>query len=158
MLQKNRGASNHHGNAYDIRQVLRCQIEETEKECDRQRTEALAKEHGGVLLQNVIPREVNQLALGALALRPMDFDLSRALDSIHTGIKDTSFDAITTIGSKESISKSENKRTSKRIEETKSQMMISAHDNVIVQTNFGPQVQSYSEQSNPASSENAQKK
>ena len=37
-------------------------------------------------------------------------------------------------------------------------MMISAHDNVIVQTNFGPQVQSYSEQSNPASSENAQKK
>ena len=78
LLQKNRGASNHPENAYDIRQVLGCHIEETKKECDRQRTKALAKEHRGVLLQNFIPREVNQLALGALALRPMDFDLSRA--------------------------------------------------------------------------------
>jgi len=156
MLKKNRSVLNH-----PITQVLGCHLDESDKEYDRQWMKTMAEEHGAVLLRNFIHREVDQLALGALALRPMNFDLSCALGRIRTGVKDRSFDAVATIGFTGSISKSEWKRMGKRIEETKSRMTIAADANVIVQTNFGPQMQSLSAntaKSDSASLGNAQKK
>jgi len=73
----------------------------------------------------------------------MDFDLSSAFDTLRISINNESFDGAVTIGSAESRCKSEQKRTRKHIEETKSQMTVPADASIIVQTNFGPQLQSH---------------
>ena len=149
LLQKNRNKS---GSSEDaVTHVLGCHLDANDKEYVREHTKRLADDHGAVLLRDFVPREADQLALGALALRPLQLDLSSALESLSTGTNSDTFDALTTIGIKDSIAKSERKGTNKCIEEIKSQLTMSAESNlVIVQTNFGPQMQSYSARENNA--------
>eukprot|EP01083_Nonionella_stella_P006160 17894_1 len=162
LLHKNR---NNHASLQDpnqsdtITHVLGCHLNESDEACDRSRMRVLAEEHGAVVLRSFIPREVDQLALGALALRPMNFDLAGALETLRSGINKSAFDAVAVIGSKDGIlSKSEKKRTDKCIEEAKSQLTISANANVITQTNFGPQLQSYAAAAASEENNNAPKK
>ena len=144
LLQKNRCPVNHPPNDNgNVTHVLGCHIHESDQEHERQCLKSLAEEHGAVLLRNFIRREVDQLALTALALRHMNFDFSGALKKLHSDVGDNSFNDATTLGCKGTTPKAERKRTSKSIEALKSQMKISADDYVIVQTNFGPQMQSH---------------
>lgn len=145
LLQRNRCTSDRPKTEVQaVTHVLGCHLDRSDEEHDKQCLKALAEEHGAVLLRNFIPREVDQLALGAMALRP-------AVDAVQACANGEWPDAILAIGSKtESASKSESQRASKRIEEIKSQMMIPADAGIIVQTNFGPQMQSYSASGNNA--------
>ena len=139
LLQKNRDSATVISNSASITHVLGCQLDENDTQHDKQCMKLLAKEHGAVILRNFIPREVDQVALGALALRPFHFDLSDALDKLRTDVNDDDcFNVMTNIGSSHCTTKSQRKRIGKCVEEVKSQLTISADS--IRQTNFWPQL------------------
>jgi len=130
-----------------VTHVLGCPLDEGEEAGEERRAKSLAERHGVVLLRNFVPREVDRLALGVLALRPMEFDLADALDALRAGMKDSDgcFDVLTKIGPSENrMSKSEKKRASGQIEEMKDRLTLPADAAVVPHTNFGPQLQSYS--------------
>ena len=155
LLKENRDSTAAINKSASITHVLGYQLDENDIQHDKQCMKLLAKEHGAVILRNFIPREVDQVALGSLALRPFHFDLSDALDKLRADInEDDCFNAMTNIGSSYSTSKSQRKRICKCVEEVKSQLTISADSSAIVQTNFWPQLQSYS----PPNDDNQSKK
>ncbi|KAL3761998.1 hypothetical protein ACHAW5_008222 [Stephanodiscus triporus] len=137
LLRKNRDSLGHSTNNDNhlVTQVLGCHLNDGDIERDEFCRRVLAERHGAVLLRNFIPREVDRLALGALALRPLNIDLPNALGNLHTSCGPIALHTV-------SISKSERKRLRKLCEEVKSRLFIPANASVIVQTNFGPQIQS----------------
>ncbi len=137
LLRKNRDALAHttHNDTHLVTQVLGCPLDHGDIEHDDHCRRVLAERHGAVLLRNFIPREVDRLALGALALRPLNIDLPNVL-----GMLPTSCDPVGVHTT--SISDFEMKRLRKLHEEVMSRVFISASASVIVQTNFGPQMQS----------------
>lgn len=148
MLQINRSRTE---DTNSITHVLGCTIEDRDLEENHLCEEELVKEHGAVILRNFVPRLVDQLALGVLALRPLGFDMKHASQNIGAVIESKS--AV-------SSTKGEKKRSRKRIEDVKSQMTIAGDSSVIVQTNFGSELRSYTEydSSTSPSSGNAAKK
>jgi len=141
LLEKNRDSvtSTDHG----VTHVLGCKVDHSDLEYEKQCTKALTEEHGAVLLRNFISREVDQVALAALALRPLCFDVSGALDKLHVTVdNDECFDTMTRIGSKkELIPKCKQKRIVKCVEDIKTQLTIPSDRDIIVQTNFFPEQQ-----------------
>jgi DNA alkylation damage repair protein AlkB len=137
LLRKNRDSLSHPTNEdnYLVTHVLGCHLVDGDIEHDDHCRKVLAERHGAVLLRNFIPREIDQLALGALALRPLKIDLPHALSNLHAPCGP--------IGShKMSMSVSEKKQMCKLHEDVKSRVFIPARASVIAQTNFGPQMQS----------------
>ena len=136
LLRKNRDTLDHTTNkdSHLVTQVLGCHLDHGDIKHDEFCRRVLAERHGAVLLRNFIPREVDRLALGALALRPLNIDLPNVLGTLPTSC----YQAVHT----SSISESEWKRLCKLREEVKSRVFIPASASVIVQTNFGPQIQS----------------
>ena len=106
-----------------ITHVLGCSVDDTDKNEHKELLDEL-RGHGAVVLRSFVPREVDQLALGALALRPLHLDLPRETDLPCLQVS--------------------NKKTRKQVEEIKSQISIPADSPIIVQTNFGPQLSSQS--------------
>ncbi|KAL7520894.1 hypothetical protein ACHAWX_005588 [Stephanocyclus meneghinianus] len=116
LLQSNRqGASRMHS----ITHVLGLTVDNNDEDEHKRHAEVLAREHGAVVLRNFVSREVDRLALVALALRPLELDTSAVVDKL-LGAKTT--------------------KIQKLMENIKSQISIPAHSPVIVQTNFGPEV------------------
>ena len=131
MLEKNRGISTKSDNT--ITHVLGCKVDDADDELDSQCTTSLAKDHGAVILRNFIPREVDRLALAAMALRPLKFDYSTVAGTAKkNSIAQTS-------------SKSQRKQQRKQIEKVKAQLTVPSDASIICQTNWGPQMQSYAQ-------------
>ena len=148
LLQKNRDGNAENEQA--ITHVLGFHVDESDVEYNKQCMNVLAQEHGAVLLKNFISREVDQLALGALALRPLNFDTSGALEKLRADMNDDEFfKSIIEIGSSTTLAKSAKKRLDKCVEEVKSQLTIPADSSVAVQTNFWPQIQQYRSDQQP---------
>lgn len=129
-----------------ITRVLGCKVDSTDEEQDLQCTKALAEDHGAVIFRNFVPRKVDQLALAALALRPLNLDYSSVVDKCFT------YEA-----SNKHPSKSERKQQRKQTEKIKAQLTIPADASIICQTNWGPQMQSYT-QKDSEDSQSAPKK
>ncbi|KAL7448147.1 hypothetical protein ACHAWC_000391, partial [Mediolabrus comicus] len=72
LLQQNRVAAGTSENT--IRRVLGCEVDITDAEYDLDCTKTLAEEHGAVISRQFVPRKVDQLALAALSLRPLNLD------------------------------------------------------------------------------------
>lgn len=123
LLQNNRqNTSNDH---LQITHVLGCPIDNLDKEIHRDRELALAREHGAVVLRNFVSREVDQLALGAIAMRPLCLDIPHESD-----LRNLLQPGVT------------KKKVRKQIEEIKSRISIPADSPIIGQTNFAPQIMS----------------
>lgn len=121
LLQTNR--QNTTTDLQNITQVIGCPIDSLDKETHRDRELVLAREHGAVVLRNFVSREVDQLALGAIALRPLCLEIPRESD-----LKDLLQAGVA------------KKKVRKQIEEIKSRISIPADSPIIVQTNFAPQI------------------
>lgn len=119
LLQSNHSTTNQ---SNKIMQVLGCTVDNAFEDEHRKQEEELAREHGAVILRNFVPREMDQLALGALALRPLKLDLPD-----ETNLPYLRGDA---------------KLIRKQVEEIKARISIPTHSPVIAQTNFGPQLAS----------------
>ncbi|KAL3758170.1 hypothetical protein ACHAWU_004808 [Discostella pseudostelligera] len=136
LLRKNRDTLNHSRDKFHVvTHVLGCHLDVDDVKRDALCINELAAQ-GAVLLRKFIPREVDQLSLAALALRPLNLKLSNALGLL--GAAD--------IGSNNIISGPalEKRRMYKLGEGVKSSMSITADANIIVQTNFWPQMQNHS--------------
>ncbi len=140
-LQKNRGAPNKSSST--ITRVLGCKVDTTDDEYDLQCTTSLAEDHGAVIFRNFVPRRVDQLALAALALRPLNLDYASVTDALNKCSECN--------GTNEHTSKSQRKQQRKQIEKIKSQLTTPSDASIIVQTNFGPQMQSYAQQASEES-------
>ncbi|KAL9179171.1 hypothetical protein ACHAXT_008461 [Thalassiosira profunda] len=151
LLQNNRRPPDSMQTAPRVTHVLGCHVDASDAEHDVQCVKALAEDHGAVLLRNFVPREVDQLALGVCALRPMNYDIAGALDTLRSKTDDATFNAISGIGLSELLSKSQRKRANKVLEEVKSSLAVPSDAAVVVQTNFGPQLQSYVADKSPTS-------
>ncbi|KAL7555212.1 hypothetical protein ACHAWF_018858 [Thalassiosira exigua] len=129
-----------------ITRVLGFCIDRSEEEREEEIRKELAEEHGAVLLPNFVPREVDQVALGAIALRPLGFDLQCALDALCRGVEGGRIREMSTLASglKESPSERDRKRADKEIEAVTSRLTIPANASIVAQTNFGPQMKSHS--------------
>ena len=120
LLKKNREKVN---NEDQITHVLGFACENGDGDEQRIWEDSLAREHGAVVLRNYVSREIDQLALGSLVLRPLNLDIPNEIMNIPLlGIPE--------------------KKIHKRIEDVKSQIAIPADSPIIVQTNFGPQLAS----------------
>ena len=117
LLKKNREKAS---NEDLITQVLGFTSESEDGDEQRKWEQSLAREHGAVLLRNYVSREIDQLAIGSMALRPLNLDVPNEIMELD-------------------FSK---KRLDKQIEDLKSQIVIPANSPIIVQTNFGPQLAS----------------
>ncbi|KAL3811473.1 hypothetical protein ACHAXA_010725 [Cyclostephanos tholiformis] len=137
LLRKNREIVSYPTNNGNhlVTHVLGCHLVDGDIEHDVNCRKILAERHGAVLLRNFIPREIDRLALGALALRPLKIDLPHALSNLYTSCGPIDSQTM-------SISVSEKKQLCKLREEVKSRVFIPASASVITQTNFGPQMQS----------------
>jgi DNA alkylation damage repair protein AlkB len=147
MLQKNCGLPKKSSSI--ITRVLGCRVDCNDDEQDLQCTTSLAEEHGAVIFRNFVPRRVDQLALAALALRPLNLDYSNVTDELSKCCAHN--------GSNEHPSKSQRKQQRKQIEKMKSQLTTPSDASIICQTNWGPQMQSYA-QKGPEESESALKR
>eukprot|EP00986_Skeletonema_menzelii_P019127 scaffold27065_cov150-Skeletonema_menzelii.AAC.8 len=130
-MQQLRSMLQNQGNS-TITRVLGCTVDRTEEEQDLQCTKSLAEEHGAVIFRNFVPRKVDQLALAALALRPLNLDYSSVADALN---KCFAYDA----------PKKQRKQQRKQIEKIKSQLTIPSDASIICQTNWGPQMESYTQ-------------
>ena len=150
LLEKNRDSAT--STDHIVTHVLGCKVDHSDLEYEKQCTKALAEEHGAVLLRNFISREVDQVALAALALRPLSFDVSDALDRLRVEVdNDEYFDTMKKIGSrKELIPKSKQKHIGKCVEDIKTQLTIPSDHDIIVQTNFFPELKSHASNENQA--------
>ncbi|KAL3782777.1 hypothetical protein HJC23_003098 [Cyclotella cryptica] len=108
-----------------ITHVLGLILDSNDEEQHIKDEEVLAREHGAIVLRNFVSREVDQLALAALALRPLELDTSAVIDKL--------LDTKTT-------------KIRKQTKVIKSQISIPAHSPVIIQTNFGPEFLSHTSQ------------
>jgi hypothetical protein len=117
LLLRNRDCA---ASPHAITHVLGYNVNSSDHEEHRVRAEVLAQQHGAVVMRNFVPREVDQMALGALALRPLGLDIPTIDDSLLYNI--------------------EKKKSRKEIEDIKSQIAIPSCSSVITQTNFGPQL------------------
>lgn len=140
-LQKNRGALD--VSRSTITRVLGCKVDSTDDEYDLQCTASLAEDHGAFIFRNFVPRRVDQLALAALALRPLNLDYSSVTDTLDMCSVCNSNNKHT--------SKSLRKKERRQIEKIKSQLTIAPDASIIVQTNFGAQMQSYAHQASEES-------
>ena len=139
-LQKNRGATDKLGTT--ITRVLGCKVESADVEYDIRSTNFLAEEHGAIIFRNFVPRRVDQLALVALALRPLNIDYA---------VTDILDKRSANNGSDEHASKSQRKLQRKQIEKVKAQLTTPSDASIIQQTNFGPQMQAYTQQASEES-------
>ena len=121
LLQTNRCSSNARNK---ITHILGFILDKKDKEEQKEREAALAREHGAIVLRNFVPREIDQLALGALALQPLKLQIPCVSNLLNLG--------------------NTRKKASKKMEEIKSQISLPADSPIIVQTNFGPQLLSQS--------------
>lgn len=119
-----------------ITRVLGCKVDTTDEEQDLQTT-LLAEEHGAFIFRNFVPRKVDQLALAALALRPLNLDYSSVTDAVNK--------CCAYHNSNLHSSKSQRKQQRKQIENIKSQLKIQSDASIICQTNWGPQMLSYTQ-------------
>lgn len=142
LLQQNRVATGVANNT--ISRVLGCRVDSTDTAYDLDCTKTLAEEHGAVIFRQFVPRRVDQLALAALSLRPLNLDYSSVMDSVDMG-------ATNNTNPKKNAPKAEQKQQRKQIEEIKSKLTTPSEANIIKQTNFGPQMQSYTESGGVAS-------
>ncbi|KAL7435528.1 hypothetical protein ACHAXH_002662 [Discostella pseudostelligera] len=139
LLRKNRDTLNHSSDKFHIvTHVLGCHLDVDDVKRDALCINELAA-HGAVLLRKFIPREVDQLSLAALALRPLNLKLSNALGLL--GAADGCCIGSNNIMSGHALEK---RRMYKRGEGVKSSTSITADANIIVQTNFWPQMQNHS--------------
>jgi DNA alkylation damage repair protein AlkB len=104
-----------------ITHVLGCCVDTEDEDTHKKLEEALART-GAVVLRNLVSREIDQLAFGALALRPLAIHIPDEV--IHLDLTE--------------------KKICKKVEEIKSRISIPANSPIIVQTNFGPQLLSQS--------------
>ncbi len=139
MLKKNCGLPKK--SSKTITRVLGCDVDMTDEEQDLETT-LLAEEHGAFIFRNFVPRKVDQLALAALALRPLNLDYSSVTDAVYK---------CCTNDFTEYSSKSQRKQQRKQIENIKSQLKIPSDANIICQTNWGPQMQSYAQEASDES-------
>ena len=121
LLRTNRCSSNV---SNKITRILGFILDKEDEDEQKEHEAVLAQEHGAIVLRNFVPREIDQLALGALALRPLNLQIPCASNLMNFG--------------------STRKKASKKMEEIKSQISILADSPIIVQTNFGPQLLSQS--------------
>mmetsp|Transcript_7418 Transcript_7418/g.15253 ORF Transcript_7418/g.15253 Transcript_7418/m.15253 type:complete len:720 (-) Transcript_7418:56-2215(-) len=127
-----------------IQHVIGCPIDHEDHERDRREIQLLAQQHGAVLLRNYVAREADQIALGALALRPLEFnysEISRYFDSGNKGSIG--------VGNGKPLDKKAIKLIAKCMEKIKPLISISANSSAVVQTNFGSQSAAYSQPSSP---------
>ena len=141
LLRNNRnGVSSAMTSGTQITHIIGCPLDEADDERDVELIKALAEEHGAVLLRNFIPREVDQLALGALALRPLKLEYDDTLNYMYPCGIEKACDPLESLANKSSMGMARRK-----MEEIKSLVHISADSSVVVQTNFGPQSLLYSQ-------------
>ena len=141
MVQNNSAIPNISSSA--ITRVLGCKVDSTDDEYDLQCTTSLAEEHNAVIFRNFVPRRVDQLALAALALRPLNLDYSSVSVTLNK--------CCVVNGSKDQTSKSQRKQQRQQIEKIKSQLTTPSDSSIIVQTNWGPQIQSYTQEDSEVS-------
>jgi DNA alkylation damage repair protein AlkB len=141
-LLRNNRENLSNSNSDSVTHVLGCHLDADDAKRDAYCINELAA-HGAVLLRKFIPREVDQLSLAALALRPLNLNLTHALRAL--GAADECCSAIAAIGSN-SEPASEKHRICKVSEGVKSSMSISA--DASIQTNFWPQMQNQSPDEN----------
>ena len=117
LLQHNRQNTN---NNCCIKQVIGFPVDSADEKDHMRQEQILAHEHGATILRNYVAKEVDQLALGALALRPLNLYIPSDFGLQSLG------------STKEHIRK--------QFHCIKSQISIPTSSPIIAQTNFGPQL------------------
>ncbi|KAL7463763.1 hypothetical protein ACHAXS_004117 [Conticribra weissflogii] len=139
MLKNNRNSQNSDPSSDSkIQHVIGCPIDDEDHERDQRAIQLLAEQHGAVLLRNFVSREADQLALAALALRPLNFNYSE-----FSGFFDINMKRLVGPGNGNPLDRKAWKMIVNCMEKMKSLVTISADSSAFVQTNFGPQSAAY---------------